>query len=141
MTSPAGLPVPQGDYVTARRHGALIFTSGMTPRQNGRLMFEGPIDQDTPLVTWRNAVILACNNALIAAASQLEQDEKIGSILSMTVYVAALAEFTSHSKIADFASEHLKAELGEAGACARCAVGVATLPGNAPVEISLIVAV
>ena len=27
-------PIPQGDYVPARRHGALIFTSGMTPRRD-----------------------------------------------------------------------------------------------------------
>lgn len=135
-----GQPVPQGDYVAATRHGDLIHTAGMTPRQDGRLLFTGPVRKDAALDDWRDAVVLACRNALTAARAMLAPGEGIAAVLHMTVYIAAEAGFTAHSRLADFASAHLRAELGEAGRCARAAIGVATLPGDAPVEIGLIVA-
>lgn len=49
--------------------------------------------------------------------------------------------FTKHSALADFASALLEARLGARGIGSRAAVGVASLPGNAPVEIQLIAAV
>ena len=46
--------------------------------------------------------------------------------------------FTAHSKIADFASEYLCEELGEAGIAARAAIGIASLPGEAPAEVQIV---
>jgi enamine deaminase RidA (YjgF/YER057c/UK114 family) len=133
-----GQPVPQGDYIPAKRHGGLIFTSGMTPRRNGELMFIGPVRCDAPIEDYRDAVVLACGNALAAARGLLGEGERIAAILSLTVYIAAEPGFTAHSRLADFASQHLRSELGSEGGGSRAAVGVATLPGNAPVEIQLI---
>ena len=81
---------------------------------------------------------LACANALTAARNLLAEDERLSAILSMTVFVAAEEGYTDHSRIADFASRYLQGTLGPAGLGSRCAVGVATLPGDAPVEIQLI---
>lgn len=131
-------PIPQGDYIPARRHKDQIFTSGMTPRRNGVLMFEGPVKATDAPELHRDAVELACGNALAAARALLAPGEEIRLILSLTVFVAAEEGFTLHSKLADFASALLRRELGEAGIGPRAAVGVATLPGNAPVEIQLI---
>lgn len=133
-------PVPQGDYVPAKRHGAMIFVSGMTPRKAGILTLAGPVGVDVPLEDYRDAVVLACSNALTAARGTLEGNERIESILSVTVFVAAEAGFAAHSKLADFASSFLRSELGDDGIGSRAAVGVANLPGNAPVEIQLIAA-
>jgi enamine deaminase RidA (YjgF/YER057c/UK114 family) len=136
-----GAPPPQGDYVAAKRHGSLIFTSGMTPRRDGVLQMSGTVSAAAPLETWRDAVILATGNALLAARSVLAQGETIGSVLSLTVYIAAEPGFTAHAKLADYASGFLRTELGENGIGTRAAVGVATLPGGAPVEVQLIAAV
>jgi enamine deaminase RidA (YjgF/YER057c/UK114 family) len=136
-----GQPVPQGNYIPAKRHGGLIFTSGMTPRRNGELMFTGPVCCDVPIEDYRDAVVLACSNALAAARGLLSEGERIAGILSLTVYIAAEADFTAHSRLADFASQHLWSELGSEGVGSRAAVGVATLPDNAPVEIQLIAAI
>lgn len=132
-------PVPQGDYVAATRHGDLIHTAGMTPRRAGQLLFTGPVRADAPLEDYRDAVVLACQNALTAARAMLEPGETIARVLSMTVYIATGPGFTAHSRLADFASALLREELGESGRSARAAIGVATLPGNAPVEIQLVV--
>ncbi len=133
-------PKPQGDYVPATRNGNLIFTSGMTPRKDGVLVQTGPVKVDEPLDTYREAVLLACGNALTAARAMLGSGERIRAILSLTVYVAAEPGFTAHSRLADFASAFLRSELGTDGIGSRAAVGVATLPGNAPVEIQLVAA-
>lgn len=142
IAAPAhGNPVPQGDYVPARRSGKLIVTAGMTPRADGRLLFSGRVRRDAAPEDHREAVVLACSNALTAARSVLEDGEAFDAILAMTVYVAAEDGFVAHSRLADFASAFLRQELGPVGACARAAVGVATLPGGAPVEIQLTAAV
>ena len=36
-------PIPQGKYVPATRGGQMIFTAGMTPRNNGVLIFSGKV--------------------------------------------------------------------------------------------------
>ncbi len=134
-------PVPQGDYIPARRHGDLIFTSGMTPRLDGVLQFTGPVRKDVPVEHYRQAVLLACGNALAAARGVLAEGESISAILSLTVYIAAEPGFEAHAKLADHASAFLRAEFGAQGIGARAAVGVATLPGNAPVEIQIVAAI
>lgn len=131
-------PAPQGNYLAARRHRDLIFTSGMTPRQDGVLTLTGPVRKDEPLDTYRDAVVLATRNALAAARARLGEGEAISSILSLTVYIAAEPGFTAHSRIADFASAFLASELRSDGIGSRAAVGVATLPGDAPVEVQLV---
>ncbi|MBR6970217.1 MAG: RidA family protein, partial [Firmicutes bacterium] len=66
-----------------------------------------------------------------------EEGERIARVMSMTVYINAEEGFTAHAKLADFASDFLNEVLGDASPMARVSVGVATLPGNAPVEIQL----
>lgn len=131
-------PVPQGKYVPATRGGSLIFTAGMTPRKDGVLQFSGNVEAGEPLEKYREAARLAAANALTAARNRLEPGEKIARVLSMTVYVNAGEGFNAHSKIADFASEYLCEELGEPGVAARAAIGVASLPGDAPVEVQIV---
>ncbi|MCD2435913.1 RidA family protein [Acidaminococcus sp. NSJ-142] len=130
-------PVPQGKYVPAVRAGQLIMTAGMTSRKDGVLIYTGKVQADKPLEEYKEAVIQAAANALTAAKNQLQEGEKIGRVLQMIVYVNAAEGFVDHTKLADFASEYLTEQLGDAGVCARCALGMASLPKNAPVEISL----
>ncbi len=131
-------PIPQGKYVPAARGGNLIFTAGMTPRREGVLQFSGKVEAGEPLEKYKEAAVLAAGNALTAARNRLEEGETIARVLSLTVYVNAGEGFTAHSKIADFASEYLCAELGTSGSAARAAVGAASLPGDAPVEVQIV---
>ena len=134
-------PIPQGMYVPANRFENLIFTAGMTPRDNGVLIKTGKIAIADPIEDYRDAVRQAAKNALAAARNKLEEGEHIERILLITVYVNAEEGYSTQAKIADHASEYFCEELGEAGIGSRAAVGVASLPGNAPVEISIICAV
>lgn len=134
-------PIPQGNYVPAARYGDWIISSGMTPRENGVLLYSGQLRADQPLETYHDAVTQAVSNALTAVKQQLKEDEAIAQIVTMTVYLFCNADFTAHSKLADFASEYLYRQLGLQGIGSRTAIGVASLPGHAPVEIQLTAAV
>jgi enamine deaminase RidA (YjgF/YER057c/UK114 family) len=41
-------PIPQGQYLPVVRHADLIYTSGMTPRKAGILIFSGKIRASDP---------------------------------------------------------------------------------------------
>lgn len=81
------------------------------------------------------------NECAHSAKNKLEEGEKIVQIMQITVYVNSEPDFTKQPKIADFASEYFCEELGESGVGSRAAVGVAVLPGEAPVEIAVIAGV
>ena len=134
-------PIPQGNYVPASRFGNLIYTAGMTPRKNGILIQSGKVMTTEPVDTYKSAVRQAVANALTAAKNLLTEQEQLEQILSLTVYIQAEETFQAHSNLADFASEYLYEQLGNSGIGSRAAIGVATLPGNAPIEIQLIAGV
>jgi enamine deaminase RidA (YjgF/YER057c/UK114 family) len=131
-------PIPQGTYVPAVRHADLIYTSGMTPRKAGELIYSGKIRAGDPLECHRDAVRLATFNALVAAQACLQDGERLSVILQLNIFLNAEPEFTAHSKIADYASETLIEHLGPGSIGSRAAVGVASLPSGAPVEVTLI---
>jgi enamine deaminase RidA (YjgF/YER057c/UK114 family) len=134
-------PIPQGNYVPASRFGNMIYTAGMTPRNNGVLIQSGKVITSEPVSIYKAAVRQAVANALTAALNTLAEQERLEQILSLTVYVNAEDTFQAHSSLADFASEYLFEKMGNAGIASRAAIGVASLPGNAPVEIQLIAGV
>lgn len=134
-------PIPQGKYVPATRFGDIIFTAGMTPRNNGVLLKTGKIKADDEISDYKEAVVQAAKNALTAASNKLADGEHIAQIMQITVYVNSEPDFIKQSKIADFASEYFCEVLGDSGVGSRAAVGVAVLPGNAPVEIAIIAGV
>jgi enamine deaminase RidA (YjgF/YER057c/UK114 family) len=134
-------PIPQGNYVPASRFGNMIYTAGMTPRNNGVLIQSGKVITSEPVSIYKAAVRQAVANALTAAMNTLAEQERLEQILSLTVYVNAEDTFQAHSSLADFASEYLFEKMGHAGIASRAAIGVASLPGNAPVEIQLIAVV
>lgn len=141
MSEKKGNPIPQGKYVPASRFGSLIYTAGMTPRNNGVLIQSGKVSTKEPIENYKEAVRQAVANALTAAQNTLSEQEQLKQILSLTVYIHAEEGFQAHSSIADFASEYLFETLGDAGIGSRAAIGVSSLPGGAPVEIQLIAAV
>ncbi len=131
-------PIPQGKYLSAVRHSDLVYTSGMTPRKAGSLIYSGKIKILDPIESHKDAVRLATLNALTASRSCLVQGERISLILQLNVFLNAEQGFTEHAKIADYASDLLIENLGNSCIGTRAAIGVASLPSNATVEITLI---
>ena len=56
MTKIIEQPTPQGKYLPAVRHKELIYTSGMTPRKAGNLLYSGKIRVSDSIESHRDAV-------------------------------------------------------------------------------------
>ena len=136
---PAVVP-PVGAYVPAVRTGDLVFTSGQLPMVEGALALVGKVGA---LVTAEQAKELAARCALnaLAAIDALVGLESVVRVVRVVGYVASVPEFTGQPGIVNGASELLGELFGDAGSHARSAVGVASLPLDAPVEVELVVEV
>ena len=130
--------IPNGNYKLATRDGDKVYTSGITPKINGQLVKTGKLDNQTDLSEYESVTQQAVKNALQVIEQEMHNDEKLEQIVMMTVYVNASEDFEFHSKIADFASDYLVEQFGEGITGSRAAVGVSSLPGNSPLEISMI---
>ena len=105
-------PIPQGKYVPATRFGNMIFTAGMTPRNNGVLLKTGKIKATDEIADYKEAVVQAAKNALTAAKNKLENGEKIVQIMQITVYVNSQRLQILHRSISVKNSENLESEAG-----------------------------
>lgn len=134
-------PTPAGRYVPITEAGSLLFTSGHTHAIEGVHRFRGAVGGEgcPTLQDARECARLAVRNCLSSLARYIGGLDKIDRIVQMTGYVTAPADFENHPKVLDGASEELSSAFGERGLPARAAVGVASLPGQAVVEISLTV--
>ena len=110
----------------------------MTPRKAGNLLYSGKIKILDPIESHKVAVRLATLNAITAAKACLIQGERISIILQLNVFLNAEEGFVEHAKIADYASDLIIENLGNNCIGSRAAIGVASLPSNATIEITLI---
>ena len=135
------VPTPVAAYVPAVRVADLVFTSGQLPMVDGQLRASGrvgaEVDPDEAYACARVAVL----NGLAAVAEVAGGVDMIARIVKMVVFVAGAPGFTGHPQVANGASDVLGEIFGGAGEHARSAVGVASLPLGAPVEVELVVAV
>ncbi len=133
-------PKPMGAYAPAVVHGGFAWSAGMTPRVDGALVSTGRLGAELDVEAGRVAAHLAARNALAAIGAAIGGLDRVSAVLQLTVYVASEPEFTGHSAVADGASAALDDALGARGVAARAAIGVASLPGGAPVEVTISVA-
>jgi len=131
---------PLADYVPAVRSGSLVFTSGQLPVVRGALPKTGVVgDNITPDEAMQFARTCALN--ALAAVHALVGLDSVVRVVKLVGFVASAPGFTGQPAVVNGASELLGQLFGHAGAHARSAVGVASLPLGAPVEIELIVEV
>jgi enamine deaminase RidA (YjgF/YER057c/UK114 family) len=137
-TGKADAPGPAGAYAVARAVGDLVHTAGMTPRRDDTLVARGTLGDTIDDDHGRELAALATERALDAATSILGPGEHLTEVVSLTVFIAATPTYERHSSIADAASSVIVDRMPEAPLPVRAAVGVASLPGGAPVEVQLI---
>ena len=130
---------PAANYVPYAIDGNLVFTSGQLPLKQGKLVAEGLVGKDLDVEAGRDAAKWCAINILAQAKAALGDLEKIEPIVKISVFVASAPDFTQQHLVANGASDFLVEILGDAGRHARSAVGMASLPLNAPVEIEAII--
>lgn len=133
------LPVPTtpvGSYLPAKIVGDQVMTSGVVPFREGVLVATGRVpDQVDPELAAECARQCALNIlGNLATVVDLWEIE----IIRIHGYVAATPDFTGHPAVLNGCSDLLALVLGERGRHTRIAVGVASLPLGAPVEVDCV---
>ena len=134
-------PKKGGIYEPVKEFGSnFCYLSGSTPTFNGELRYAGKLGRDISTEQGQDAARLCALNLLAHLKAKYGNLNKIKRIVKMLAFVASTDDFYEQPKVANGASELLAEIFGEeAGLCARSAIGVNVLPGNAPVEIELLV--
>lgn len=132
------LPAPVASYVPVKRAGTLAFVAGQVAMVDGRLLHPGRLGQQVSVEMGQEAAARAGLQALSAIRDHLGGSfDRLVQLLQVTVFVAADADFVEHPTVANGASDALVAVLGPDGRHARAAVGVASLPLGACVEVAV----
>lgn len=137
LTLPAP-PKPVAAYVPAAVDGNLVQTAGQIPIADGALLAGGIVPDRVSTEQARDCARLCALNAIAAAGAAAGGVDNLLRPLKVTCYVASGPGYTDHPAVADGASLLLAEIFGDNGAHARAAVGVASLPLGAPVEIDIL---
>lgn len=140
MSMPA-VPVPLAAYVPAARSGSLVFTAGQLPFVEGKLALTGIVGAGVEPDDAKAMARICALNALAAVKAEIGELSRVVRVVKVVGFVASTADFGGHPAVVNGASEFLGEVFGDAGIHARSAVGVASLPMNAPVEVEIIVEV
>lgn len=131
-------PNPVANYVPYIVGAELLFISGQISKAADGSVITGRLGEDVTLEAGREAARLCALNILAQASAALGTLDRVKQILRLTGYVAATPQFTDHPKVVNGASDLLVEVLGDKGRHTRAAVGVASLPMGAAVEVDAI---
>ena len=138
------LPPPPkaiASYVPCVVHGGLAFVSGQIPMADGVVLHPGHLGDRVTLEDGADGAARTALQALSALQAAAGGFARVERLLQVTVFVASAPEFVDHPKVANGASDLLVRILGDEGRHARAAIGVASLPLGASVELTLTAAV
>lgn len=137
VTLPAA-SAPAANYLSYAQSGKLILTAGQLPLVDGKLPATGLLGRDLDTATGKEMAKHCAINVLAQLQAAAGDLGKIARLVKITVFVASSPDFTEQHLVANGASDFFVEVLGEAGKHARSAVGMASLPLNAPVEVEAI---
>ncbi len=134
-------PTPVAAYVPAALVNGFVYASGQTPYVDGVLKYKGKVGREVSEEEAYEAAKI-CALRLIAELKYAVGDlDRVERIVKVNGFVNSTGDFGGQPKVVNGASELLEKVFGEKGKHARSAIGVSTLPADAPVEVELIAAV
>jgi enamine deaminase RidA (YjgF/YER057c/UK114 family) len=130
-----------GTYVPFVHLGGQLIVSGQLPLKDGALAVTGRLGDGVDVPAGQTAARLCALNILAQAKTALGDLDRIVQLLRLNGFVAAAPGFADHPKVVNGASDLMVAILGDRGRHTRIAVGCASLPLNAAVEIDAVFAI
>ena len=134
-------PSPRGTYVPVVLEGTLAWVAGQITLDEKGVVQPGHVDRDVGVHDAQLLARRATLQSLSALTATLGSLDRVRRIVRVVVYVASSPGFVRQHEVANGATDLLVEIFGDAGRPARAAVGVASLPLNAPVEVELAAAV
>ena len=132
---------PVANYVPAVRSGSLVYLAGHIPRTPDGKVITGKVGRDATDQD-ANAAARVCTLALLATLKhEIGELRKVKRIVRVGGFVNAVDTFQGQSQVINGCSDLLVSLFGDRGKHARAAIGVASLPLGAVVEIEMIVEV
>jgi enamine deaminase RidA (YjgF/YER057c/UK114 family) len=131
-------PTPVASYVPVTQAGGIAFVAGQIAMVDGTQLHPGKLGQQVSVEMGQEAAARAALQSLSALRAHLGGSfDRLVRVLQLTVYVAADPGFVEHPNVANGASDLVISVLGPDGRHARAAVGVASLPLGASVEVAM----
>jgi enamine deaminase RidA (YjgF/YER057c/UK114 family) len=132
-------PVPIACFVPFRVVAGVAYLSGQTCEWNGTVVHKGRVGEELDFETAREAARICALNLLSALREACSgRLDRVARCIRVGGFVQASSGYPRVPHVIDGASEVFVALWGERGRHARTAVGVATLPQNAAVEVDAI---
>ncbi|MBA4263678.1 MAG: hypothetical protein C0453_01230 [Comamonadaceae bacterium] len=132
-------PTPIANFVPFQRHGQLIYLAGQVNEWNGTVPFVGKLGREFDIAAGQEAARLCALNLLACLRMACGGDlNKVQRCLSVRGFVNCDPEFEFVPMVINGASDLFAAVLGAAGLHTRTAVGVASLPRRAAVEVDAV---
>ena len=132
-------PGPGGNYLPYRISGNQLFLAGVVSMLDGKMTHSGKVGDEQTEQSGYEAARVCTMNALANIKAALGSLDRVTQFLLVTGYVNAVPGYANSPKIINGASDLLGEVFGESGKHARAAIAVNGLPGNATVELQIIV--
>jgi enamine deaminase RidA (YjgF/YER057c/UK114 family) len=129
---------PVGSYAPVKMAGNLAFVSGMLPVVKGQVKETGCVGANVSTEEAYELARVCVINGLAALKRAIGTLDRVKGIVMVQGFVQAAPDYDEVPKVINGASDLLVGIFGDAGRHARFAVGVASLPMNAPVELAFI---
>jgi enamine deaminase RidA (YjgF/YER057c/UK114 family) len=134
------LPAPGGNYVPAKRVGAVLYLSGVIS-MSAEGVITGLAGSDRTVEQGYAAAQACALTQLAVIKRELGTLDQVAEVLTVNGYVNAAQGFGDSPAVINGASDLLVKVFGEAGRHVRAALGVSALPRNALVELQMTVRV
>ncbi len=132
---------PIANYVSAVRSGNLVFLAGHIPRDDKGAVMTGKVGRDATVASANQAARQTALGLIATLKSEIGELSRLKRIVRVGGFVNAVDDFKEQPQVMNGCSDLLVAVFGERGKHARAALGVASLPLGAVVEIEMVVEV
>jgi enamine deaminase RidA (YjgF/YER057c/UK114 family) len=131
-------PRPIATYVSAVRHGDLLYVSGHGPLNPDGSLHLGKLGAGLDIEAGRVAARQTGLAILSTVRANLGSLDKVARLIKVLGLVNSTPDFNDHPKVINGFSDLMVDVFGETGKAARSAFGVAALPNGMAVEIEAI---
>lgn len=132
------VPPPAGNYVPTMEVSGLLYVSGQLPKDAEGRLLSGRVGADLTVEDGKKAAQACALNIITQAKAALGDLSRIEAVVRLNGFVNATADFTDHPLVINGASDLFCQVFEDVGRHTRIAVGVASLPAGAAVEIDAI---